>query len=160
MLLSRQNKSNKTSSDPTTNITSKGLSTNFQDYIKTTDFSGALAILKNKRRKGISDLDTSLWIAYCYAHLGNYEKAKIEYENIRKNIDSSNGKIKKKQELEGMVYTLLAVCNFMLGYYEKAKKYGEKGKLKGDEAYKKLAIRVLFHTSQKVGTDTFYDSNF
>jgi intraflagellar transport protein 56 len=40
-----------------------------QDYIKTRDWIGAIALLENERSVNI-EVNNSLWLAYCYFHLG------------------------------------------------------------------------------------------
>ena len=155
MLLSRQNKKNKSLSPSKTNLsTQNNLSNDINTYIQKTDFSGALAILSSKRRNGANDLDTSLWIAYCHAHLGDYKSAIKEYKKLLKSVEGSgstsnlNGKSHK--ETIGILQVLLSVGLFMLGEYDSAKKFAELGKPHTSDNYKKLAIRVLFHVSHKV----------
>lgn len=72
MLLSRTNAKKKQAAAASHDKSlSKGLSSDIHDYLSKTDFSGALAILQSKRRNGASDINTSLWIAYFYSHLGD-----------------------------------------------------------------------------------------
>lgn len=40
-----------------------------QDYIKKRDWIGAVALLENERNVNIQ-VENSLWLAYCYFHMG------------------------------------------------------------------------------------------
>lgn len=116
---------------------------NFEDYIQKTDFSGAKAVLENKRRNGDTRLETTLWIAYCNAHLGDYAEALKEYKKL---FNKAAGNV----QIPSSVGVLMGVCYFMLGMYEDAKTTVEKTRDKCDETHQKLATRILFHSSHKV----------
>jgi len=117
---------------------------NIESYIESTDFSGALAILESKRRNGASDLQTTLWIAYCHAHLGHHKEALDEYMKLYEKGSTTSGQV------PAFVGILVAVCHFMLGQYEDAKNMVLKCRAKSDEDHQKLATRILFHTSHKL----------
>jgi intraflagellar transport protein 56 len=42
-----------------------------QDYIKKRDWIGAVALLESERNVNIQ-VENSLWLAYCYFHMGEY----------------------------------------------------------------------------------------
>ena len=42
-----------------------------QDYIKKRDWIGAVALLESERTVNIQ-VENSLWLAYCYFHMGEY----------------------------------------------------------------------------------------
>lgn len=45
-----------------------------EDYIKARDWIGAVALLESERNVNIQ-VENSLWLAYCYFHMGEYRKA-------------------------------------------------------------------------------------
>lgn len=45
-----------------------------QDYLTSRDWIGAVALLENQRTANIQ-VENSLWLAYCYFHMGEYRKA-------------------------------------------------------------------------------------
>jgi intraflagellar transport protein 56 len=148
MLLSRSakksnklNKPSKTSNSASVNKRHELY--NFEEYIQKTDFSGAKAVLENKRRNGDTRLETTLWIAYCNAHLGDYAEALKEYKKL---FNKAAGNV----QIPSFVGVLMGVCYFMLGMYEDAKTTVEKTRDKCDESYQKLATRILFHASHKL----------
>jgi len=145
MLLSRVAKKAKSkSSKSSPGKSSSSNLGNIESYIEATDFSGALAILESRRRNGASDLQTTLWIAYCHAHLGDHKAALDEYMQLYEKGSSSSGQV------PAFVGILVAVCHFMLGQYEDSKDMVLKCRAKSDEEHVKLATRILFHTSHKL----------
>jgi len=148
MLLSRSakksNKLNKSSkANNSASVNKRHELYNFEEYIQKTDFSGAKAVLENKRRNGDTRLETTLWIAYCNAHLGDYAEALKEYKKL---FNKAAGNV----QIPSFVGVLMGVCYFMLGMYEDAKTTVEKTRDKCDESYQKLATRILFHSSHKL----------
>ena len=54
-----------------------------EEYIKTRDYTGALALLEFNRKVGEDDeLHTLLRIGYCAFHLGQYQKAFDRYQEV------------------------------------------------------------------------------
>ena len=45
-----------------------------EDYVKSRDWIGAVALLESERNVNIQ-VENSLWLAYCYFHMGEYRKA-------------------------------------------------------------------------------------
>jgi len=51
-----------------------------QDYIKRRDWIGAVALLESERNVNIQ-VENSLWLAYCYFHMGEYRYTPPHSEN-------------------------------------------------------------------------------
>lgn len=83
------------------------------------------------------NLETDLWIGYCAFHLGDYKRAAMVYENLR-----------KKDRVSPDVTTNLACCYFYLGMYPESQKILE------DAADSKLRTRLLFHLAHKMGNES------
>ena len=143
MLLSKsQKKKDAKSAKKITSFQPQDTKNEFKNYIDKKDFSGAIAMLESRRRNGDNDEMTTLWIAYCLTHLGNFKKALKEYKQISK---KGGGKYATSIE----VYK--SVCYFVLGMYDEAKETAEKIKDKCvSDVDLKLVTRVLFHTSHKL----------
>jgi len=82
--------------------------------------------------------NTEQWIGYCAFHMGDYARAKHEYEKLYE---------KEKSKAPGEVLTYLSCCLFMLGMYKKA----EEVALKGPKS--PLQTRILFHVAHKLGDE-------
>lgn len=52
-----------------------------QDYVKKRDWIGAVAILEVERNVNIQ-IENSLWLAYCYFHMGEYRYKVLYIENL------------------------------------------------------------------------------
>lgn len=108
------------------------------DFIANRDYTGAVALLEFLRNSGKPIQNTDIWIAFCSFHLGEYEKAKVEYEKILE---------KDKGKGDPEVLTFLACCLFMLGMYKKA----EEMTLKAPKS--SLQTRILFHVAHKLNDE-------
>jgi intraflagellar transport protein 56 len=51
-----------------------------QDYIKKRDWIGAVALLESERNVNIQ-VENSLWLAYCYFHMGEYRYSPLDPGN-------------------------------------------------------------------------------
>ena len=45
-----------------------------EDFIAARDYTGAVTFLEFERASNKTDVTTTLWIAYCYFHLGDYKR--------------------------------------------------------------------------------------
>ncbi|XP_076390570.1 tetratricopeptide repeat domain 26 isoform X3 [Megachile rotundata] len=76
-------------------------------------------------------------MGYCAFHLGDYKRAAIIYESL-----------KKKEQVPADVSTNLACCYFYLGMYPESQQILE------DAPYSKLKNRLLFHLAHKMGNES------
>lgn len=101
-----------------------------QDYIKKRDWIGAVALLESERNVNIQ-VENSLWLAYCYFHMGEYRKAITIYDELLRKTDDKDYHIYK------------ACCYYALCLYDDARKEALKG------AETPLQTRLLFHLAHK-----------
>lgn len=66
-----------------------------QDYIKQRDWIGAVALLESERNVNIQ-VENSLWLAYCYFHMGEYRYISYYSENQSPYMMNSSEKHKTK----------------------------------------------------------------
>jgi intraflagellar transport protein 56 len=45
-----------------------------EDFVAARDYTGAVTLLEFERANKKSDIQTSMWISYCYFHLGDYKR--------------------------------------------------------------------------------------
>ncbi len=64
-----------------------------QDYIKKRDWIGAVALLESERNVNIQ-VENSLWLAYCYFHMGEYRYLSPQLENQSTSMMNSSGRPK------------------------------------------------------------------
>ena len=108
-----------------------------EDFLVKSDFSGAIALLLFEINAKIDRPDQKLWLAYCYFHYGEYDKAANIYEKL---IDDS--------EFSGShgypsIQVLLACCYYGLGDYERAER-----QMRGEKT--NLSIRIAMHIAHKL----------
>lgn len=85
------------------------------DYLTSRDWIGAIALLENERSVNIQ-IENSMWLAYCYFHMGEYRKAiQIYDELLRKNPDEKDYHVFK------------ACCYYALCLYDDARREAQKG---------------------------------
>lgn len=109
-----------------------------EDFLQKRDYSGAIALLEFMRNTGQGLPMTELWIGFCAFHMGDYARAKHEYEKILE---------KEKSKSVGEVFTYLSCCLFMLGMYKKAEEIA----LKSPKS--PLQTRILFHVAHKMNDE-------
>ena len=102
-----------------------------EDYVKTRDWIGAVALLESERNVNIQ-VENSLWLAYCYFHMGEYRKAINIYDELLRKTDDDDYHIFK------------ACCYYALCLYDDAKREASKSKNEGP-----LQTRLLFHLAHK-----------
>ena len=100
------------------------------DYIKVRDWIGAVALLESERTVNIQ-VENSLWLAYCYYHMGEYRKAINIYDEL----------LHKTEDKDYHVFK--ACCYYALCLYDDARRQA----LKGSET--PLQTRLLFHLAHK-----------
>lgn len=108
-----------------------------EDFIAARDYTGAVTFLEFERASNKTDVTTTLWIAYCYFHLGDYKRCMKEYTALTENKESPPE-----------VYIYLACCMFFLGMYKEAEGACNKGGTHTG-AKNKLQNRLMFHLSHK-----------
>jgi intraflagellar transport protein 56 len=105
------------------------------DLVDKRDFLGAATLLQVKRQED-SVQKTSEWLAYCYFHAGQYEKACSVYEGTLNAVNPCPES-----------HTYIAACQFYLGKYDEAEASANKGPPSA------LQNRILFHCAHACGTE-------
>ncbi len=107
----------------------------FRDFLVKNDWVGAIAMLDLE--KSMRKQETKLWSAYCYFHIGQYEKSVSIYnELIRKQPNNKD------------LHLYKALCLYGMCQFQEARKEA----IKSDES--SLHIRLMYHISQKMSDDT------
>lgn len=60
-----------------------------EDFISDRDWIGAIALLEADRSVTDTNIETYLWLAYCYFHNGDYKEAMYIYDDLLKKPNSS-----------------------------------------------------------------------
>eukprot|EP00357_Protocruzia_adherens_P032707 CAMPEP_0115006664 /NCGR_PEP_ID=MMETSP0216-20121206/20646_1 /TAXON_ID=223996 /ORGANISM="Protocruzia adherens, Strain Boccale" /LENGTH=564 /DNA_ID=CAMNT_0002373313 /DNA_START=18 /DNA_END=1712 /DNA_ORIENTATION=+ len=105
------------------------------EFIKNRDWTGAIALIEFEKPKERTDL--LYWLAYCYFHAGEYQKAYDLYDQLT-----------KKPDYDKELHVFKACCLYGLTNYDDAKKECQKG----DET--PLKIRVMFHVAHKLNDES------
>ncbi|KAH8420897.1 hypothetical protein KR222_008665, partial [Zaprionus bogoriensis] len=119
-----------------------------EDFIIRRDYTGARAFLEyanddadeeesKAQENAQQQRQIDQWIAYCNFHLGDYQQALNQYQEIRRS----------QSEREPQLELNVAVCMFYLGLYEEAQQLME------DVENTPLKQRLLFHLAHKLGDD-------
>ncbi|ETW00284.1 hypothetical protein H310_07663 [Aphanomyces invadans] len=102
------------------------------------DFTGAATILEFNVKSEDTKPDDKrmhlLWLAYCYFHLGHYQRALDTYEEVRDPPED--------------VFLFRACCMYYLQMYKEATKEALKG-----PSSNVLQNRILFHCAHKLGDE-------
>lgn len=105
-----------------------------EDFIIKRDYTGARAILEFTRDSEEEEklVGIDQWIAFCYFHLGDYQKALELYRHIN-DVESPTEEINLN----------MAVCMFYLGMYDEAQQLIEK------IPNTALKLRLMLHLAHK-----------
>eukprot|EP00768_Dysnectes_brevis_P005483 gnl/Dysnectes_brevis/3980_a5188_459.p1 GENE.gnl/Dysnectes_brevis/3980_a5188_459~~gnl/Dysnectes_brevis/3980_a5188_459.p1 ORF type:complete len:550 (-),score=206.29 gnl/Dysnectes_brevis/3980_a5188_459:42-1646(-) len=108
-----------------------------ESFIERRDFVGAVTLLKfQKQNKTVEEgVDADLWLAYCYFHLAEYEKADIIYAELLEtgtSTDPSNLRLFR------------AICLLYQGKYQEART------LSASLPQQPLRNRLSFHTCARL----------
>ncbi|KAK0168988.1 hypothetical protein PV327_002742 [Microctonus hyperodae] len=106
------------------------------EFLDKRDYSGALTLVEFNASATNNNVETDMWIAYCNFHLGNYKKAVMIYNDVR-----------KKEKSSPNISTTLACCYFFLGMYHEAKD------ALNDAPESNLKNRLLLHLAHKIGDE-------
>ncbi|KAK0096538.1 hypothetical protein PV326_005194 [Microctonus aethiopoides] len=106
------------------------------EFLDKRDYSGALTLVEFNASATNNNVETDMWIAYCNFHLGNYKKAVMIYNDVR-----------KKEKISSNISTTLACCYFFLGMYHEAKD------ALNDAPESNLKNRLLLHLAHKIGDE-------
>lgn len=107
----------------------------FSEFLQKADWVGALAVLDLQKSNGRPE--TTLWIAYCNFHHGEYRKAMNIYDELL-----------RKPKADKALHLYKALCLYGLCHYEEAQKEA----LKAPES--SLQTRLLYLLAQRLGDDT------
>lgn len=108
-----------------------------EEYLHKRDFTAAVALLEFKRHADGRQVKTLEWLAYCYFHNRDHEKALKLYRELAAGEDP-----------DPMYHIYAAACLYYMGMYQEAQEEADKG------PKCPLRTRVLFHLSHKLGDET------
>ena len=107
----------------------------FSEFLQKADWVGAVAVLDLQKSSGRPE--TTLWLAYCHFHHGEYRKAMTVYDDLL-----------KKPKSDKVLHLYKALCLFGLCHFEES----HKETLKAPDS--SLQTRLLYLLAQKLGDDT------
>ncbi|RQM19966.1 hypothetical protein B5M09_002641 [Aphanomyces astaci] len=109
-----------------------------EECVARRDFTGAATILEFNVKSDDTKVEDKrmhlLWLAYCYFHLGHYQRALDTYEEVRDPPED--------------VFLFRACCMYYLQLYKEATKEALKG-----PSSNPLQNRILFHCAHKLGDE-------
>jgi len=108
-----------------------------EEKIKERDWIAAKCLLEDQKSATETKLDTMLWLAYCYFHMGEYRLAIGIYDDLM---------ARKDYNKELHIYK--ACCHYALCNYDEAKRECQKG------VETPLFVRLMFHISHKKDDET------
>lgn len=116
----------------------KKKSPSLEDFIVKRDYTGAKAFLEFSHDSEEEDkiITIDQWIAFCYFHLGDYQKALELYKQVY-NAEPATEDISLN----------MAVCMFYLGMYDEAQKLVEQ------VPNTPLKLRLMFHLAHKFNNE-------
>ncbi|KAG2432148.1 hypothetical protein HXX76_009071 [Chlamydomonas incerta] len=107
-----------------------------EEFLTKRDYLGAIALLSFRRHANRNDLKNLEWLAYCYFHYGEHDKALAIYKELLQHEDP-----------DPMFFVYSAACHYYMGMYKEA----EEQALQGPKCA--LQTRILFHSAQRQGND-------
>ncbi|PNW76469.1 hypothetical protein CHLRE_11g467616v5 [Chlamydomonas reinhardtii] len=107
-----------------------------EEFLTKRDYLGAIALLSFRRHANRNDLKNLEWLAYCYFHYGEHDKALVIYKELLQHEDP-----------DPMFFVYSAACLYYMGMYKEA----EEQALQGPKCA--LQTRILFHSAQRQGND-------
>ncbi|TMW50827.1 hypothetical protein DOY81_004103, partial [Sarcophaga bullata] len=121
-----------------TNSNAKKKSTSLEDFVIKRDYTGAKAFLEffHDAEEEEKLLIINQWIAFCYFHLGDYQKSLEIYRDVYKQEPAMDD-----------INVNMAVCMFYLGMYEEAQKLVEQ------VPNTSLKLRLMFHLAHKFNNE-------
>uniref|UniRef100_A0A914C3E8 Intraflagellar transport protein 56 n=1 Tax=Acrobeloides nanus TaxID=290746 RepID=A0A914C3E8_9BILA len=107
-----------------------------EEFLDKRDYAGAMSLLEHRRKTEDTDAATSLWLAHCAFHAGDYRKASEVYELMLSQRDYPQD-----------IYSYLGCCFFFLGMYDDARKAAERSPKSS------LQNRLLFHVAHRLNDE-------
>ncbi|KAG2488761.1 hypothetical protein HYH03_012759 [Edaphochlamys debaryana] len=107
-----------------------------EEFLTKRDYLGAIALLSFRRHANRNDVKNLEWLAYCYFHYGEHDKALAIYKELIHHDDP-----------DPMSYVYGAACLYYMGMYKEA----EEMAMQGPKC--PLQTRILFHSAQRQGND-------
>ena len=108
-----------------------------EEYLHLRDFTAAAVLLEFRRHSEGRQPKTLEWLAYCYYHAREHEKALKLYKELATTEDA-----------DPMYHVYAGACMYYMGLYEEAEAEASKG------PKCPLRTRLLFHLSHKMGDET------
>jgi len=108
-----------------------------EEYLHTRDFTAASVLLEFRRHSEGKQTKTLEWLAYCYFHNREHEKALKIYRDISVGEDA-----------DPMYRIYSAACLYYMGLYQEAEDEASKGPKCS------LRTRLQFHLAHKMGDET------
>ncbi|GLC51857.1 Intraflagellar transport protein 56 [Pleodorina starrii] len=107
-----------------------------EEFLTKRDYLGAIALLSFRRHANRNDVKNLEWLAYCYFHYGEHDKALAIYKELLTHDDP-----------DPMYYVYSAACHYYMGMYKEAEEIAQQGPKCA------LQTRILFHSAQRQGND-------
>ncbi|GIL82519.1 hypothetical protein Vretimale_11945 [Volvox reticuliferus] len=107
-----------------------------EEFLTKRDYLGAIALLSFRRHANRHDIKNLEWLAYCYFHYGEHDKALAIYKELLTHDDP-----------DPMCYVYSAACHYYMGMYKEAEEIASQGPKCA------LRTRILFHSAQRQGND-------
>ncbi|XP_004921964.1 intraflagellar transport protein 56 isoform X2 [Bombyx mori] len=139
MILSRS----KPASESRSSTASSTVKKNFpelEDFLLKRDYVGALTMLEFLKHEGNKDVWCDVWSAWCWFHLGDYQRAADAYIKVRDH-NKMDERIADNIEMD------IAVCYFYLGMYKESHEAAEKAPTCT------LKNRLQFHLAHKLNDE-------
>ncbi|XP_028043871.1 intraflagellar transport protein 56 isoform X2 [Bombyx mandarina] len=139
MILSRS----KPASESRSSTASSSVKKNFpelEDFLLKRDYVGALTMLEFLKHEGNKDVWCDVWSAWCWFHLGDYQRAADAYVKVREH-NKIDERIADNIEMD------IAVCYFYLGMYKESQEAAEKAPTCT------LKNRLQFHLAHKLNDE-------
>lgn len=108
-----------------------------EEYLHQRDFTAAAVLLEFRRHSEGRQTKTLEWLAYCYYHVREHEKALKLYRELA-----------TTEGADPLYHVYAGACLYYMGLYEEAQAEAEKG------PKCPLRTRLQFHLSHKLGDET------
>lgn len=107
-----------------------------EDFLTKRDYLGAIALLSFRRHANRNDVKNLEWLAYCYFHFGEHDKALAIYKELLTHDD-----------YDPMHFIFAAACHYYMGMFKEAEEMAQQGPKCA------LQTRILFHAAQRQSND-------
>mmetsp|Transcript_8171 Transcript_8171/g.19566 ORF Transcript_8171/g.19566 Transcript_8171/m.19566 type:complete len:305 (+) Transcript_8171:71-985(+) len=136
MIISKSRANAKASTGKRSKNTKKAKVLELEEYLHKRDFSAACVLLEFRCHSEGRQPKTLEWLAYCYFHNREHDRALKIYKELLNAVDP-----------DPIYRVYAAACSYYMGLYEEAELEAQKG------PDVPLRTRLLFHLSHKLGNE-------